>query len=114
MQARTMLAVMDHNENHETPREKAKTASGLQRHSVVYQKQSKQWIARLVYQETKQTFRNNMIDAVIHRRLDCVKYQDPSSRLKVPHLAANIARVTKPEKEDVIAGHTSRFKGPDS
>ncbi|XP_077061034.1 uncharacterized protein LOC143714003 [Siphateles boraxobius] len=115
MQARTMLAVMDHNENHETQQEQAKTECGLQRHNVVFQKQSKQWIARPVYQETTQTFRNNMMDAVIQRRLDpSVKYQDPLSHFKVPRLAANIARVSKPWKEDVIAGHTSRFTGPDS
>ncbi|TDH04336.1 hypothetical protein EPR50_G00151740 [Perca flavescens] len=115
MQARTMLAVMDHNENHNTQRQQAKTASGLQRHNVVFQKQSKQWIARPVYQETTQTFRNDLMDAVIQRRLDpSVKYQDPESHSKVPRLAANIARVSKPRKEDVISAHTSRFTGPDS
>ncbi|KAL1023523.1 hypothetical protein UPYG_G00041950 [Umbra pygmaea] len=94
MQARTMLAVMDHNENHNTQREQAKTASGLQRHDVVFQRQSKQWTARPVYQETTQTFRNNMMDAVIQRRLDpSVKYKDPLSHMKVPHLAAkNLGR----------------------
>jgi len=77
--------------------------SGLQRHNVIFQKQSKQWIARPVYQETTQTFRNELMDAVIQRRLDpSVKYQDV------------IATVSKPRKEDVIAGHTSRFTGPDS
>ncbi|KAL0993607.1 hypothetical protein UPYG_G00110450 [Umbra pygmaea] len=114
MQARTMLAVMDHNENHNTQREQAKTASGLQRHDVVFQRQSKQWTARPVYKETTQTFRNNMMDAVIQRRLDpSVKYKDPLSHMKVPLLAANIARVSKPNKEDVIAGHTSRFTATD-
>ncbi|KAF1395013.1 hypothetical protein PFLUV_G00007130 [Perca fluviatilis] len=89
--------------------------TGLQRHNVVFQKQSKQWIARPVYQETTQTFRNDMMDAVIQRRLDpSVKYQDPETHFKVPRLAANIARVSKPRKEDVISGHASRFTGPDS
>lgn len=89
--------------------------SGLQRHHVIFQKQSKQWIARPVYQETTQTFRKEMMDAIIQRRLDpSVKYQDPLSHFKVPRLAANIARFSKPRKEDVIAGHTSRFTGPDS
>ncbi|XP_056128559.1 uncharacterized protein LOC130106453 [Rhinichthys klamathensis goyatoka] len=113
MKARTMLAIMDHNENHSTKREQATTASGLTRHNVVFQKQSKQWIARPIYVKTTQNFRDDLMDRVIQRRLDpTIRFKDPSSRIQVPRLAANIALQTKPSKEEVIQSHTSRFKGP--
>lgn len=81
----------------------------------IFHNQSNQWISRPVYQETSQTFRNDLMDGVIQRRLDqSVKYKEPLYHVQVPRLAANIARVSKPLKEDVIAGHTSRFPGSDS
>jgi len=71
--------------------------SGLQRHNIVYQKQS--------------TFRDGLMEDVVERRLDpSIKYKDSSSRIRVPCLAANIGLHPKPSKEDVIEGHTSRFK----
>ncbi|XP_076156980.1 uncharacterized protein LOC143140023 isoform X2 [Alosa pseudoharengus] len=110
MQARTMLAVMDHNENHNQPRQQATTETGRRRHNIVYQKQSKQWIARPVYVDTTQKFRDELMEGVIQRRLDpSIKYRDPSSHVKVPRLAANIG-LPKPRKEDVMKGHTLRFK----
>ncbi|CAM4572169.1 unnamed protein product [Leuciscus chuanchicus] len=113
MQARTMLAIMDHNENHSTQREQATTAAGLPRHNVVYQRQSKQWIARPIYKTTTQTFINGLMEGVIERRLDpTVKFKDSASHLRIPHLAANIALQPKPSKEDVLRVYTSRFKGP--
>jgi len=85
--------------------------SGLQRHDIVYQKQAKQWITRPVYTKTTQTFRDGLMEDVVERRLDpSIKYKDSSSRIRVPCLAANIGLYPKPSKEDVIEGHTSRFK----
>ncbi|CAM4650015.1 unnamed protein product [Leuciscus chuanchicus] len=84
---------------------------GLQRHNIVYQKQSKQWIARPIYTKTTQTFRDDLMEEVIKRRLDpFIKYKDSSPRIQVPCLASNIGLLPKPSKEDVIEGHTSRFK----
>ena len=55
-------------------------------------------------------FRNELMEGVIRRRLDpSIKYRDPSSHIQVPRLAANIG-LPKPSKEDVMKGHTSRFK----
>ena len=84
--------------------------SGLQRHNVVFQKQSKQWVSRPVYKETTQRFRDDLMEQVIHRRLDpSVIFRDSSSKVKVPCLAANIAPLPKPNKEDVMKAHKSRF-----
>lgn len=86
--------------------------SGLQRHNVVFQRQSKQWISRPIYEATTQLFREELMEQVLQRRLDTtVIYRDPSSRVQVPHLPANIAPILKPNKEHVIATHTSRYKG---
>ncbi|KAG5269226.1 hypothetical protein AALO_G00199670 [Alosa alosa] len=152
MQARTMLAIMDLNENHSTKRQQAFTAAaykyhdhlarsehdtkgrphqsqdrnrqdqathnirekeedqaGLPRHSVFFQKQSKQWIARPTYVETTQKFRDDLIDRVIQRRLDpIIRLKNASSRTQIPR----IALIPKLNKEEVIQSHTSRFKGP--
>ncbi|KAK0150511.1 hypothetical protein N1851_008389 [Merluccius polli] len=113
MQARTMLAVMDHNENHSSSREQAKSAAGLPRHNVVFQKQSKQWIARPIYTKTTQEFRDGLMEGVFERRLDpTVKYKESASHVRIPRLPANIALQPKPSKEDVLRAYTSRFKGP--
>ncbi|KAK0143836.1 Mannosyl-oligosaccharide 1,2-alpha-mannosidase IA [Merluccius polli] len=103
MQARTMLAVMDHNENHSSSREQAKSAAGLPRHNVVFQKQSKQWIARPIYTKTTQEFRDGLMEGVFERRLDpTVKYKESASHVRIPRLPANIALQPKPSKEDAI------------
>ncbi|KAL7383208.1 hypothetical protein ABVT39_006543 [Epinephelus coioides] len=97
MQAHTRLAVMDHNENHNTKREQALTATGLQRHNVVFQKQSKQWVSQPIYKETTQRFRDDLMEQVLHRRLDpSVIFRDSTSKVNVPRLAANIAPFPKP------------------
>ncbi|XP_063047543.1 uncharacterized protein LOC134441244 [Engraulis encrasicolus] len=113
MLARTMLAVMDHNENHSRPREQDKTAAGVPRVNVVMQKYSGQWVPRPLYKKTTQEFRQELVDRVFERRMDpTVQYKDPASRLRTPRLPANIALVAKPSKEDVMKTYTSRFRGP--
>jgi len=110
MVARTMLAVMDHNENHEQPREQAITAAGVKRTNLVYQKQSGHWIERPIYVATTQRYRHELMEGIIERRMDpTIRYKDPSSRIHVPVLAANIG-LPKPSKEDVRKDRTSRFK----
>nr|XP_055073876.1 uncharacterized protein LOC129453589 [Misgurnus anguillicaudatus] len=100
MKARTMLAIMDHNENHSTKRQQATTAAGLKRHNVVFQRQSKQWIEP-VYVKTTQKFRDDLVDRVIQRLDPTIRFKDASSPIKVPCLAANIALLPKPIKEEV-------------
>ncbi|KAA0721315.1 hypothetical protein E1301_Tti021441 [Triplophysa tibetana] len=85
MQTHTMLAVIDHIENHTTQREQAATA-GLPRPNVVFQKQSNQWIATPIYTKTTQTFTSVCMEGVIESRSDhtvkfkaLTPYQNPSS-----------------------------------
>ncbi|KAL7397527.1 hypothetical protein ABVT39_023466 [Epinephelus coioides] len=102
--------MVDHNENHAAKREQATTAEGLPRHDVVYQKQSKQWVAKPIYKKTTQSFRHDLMERVVQRHLSTtVKYRDSSLRITVPPLAANIGLVPKPSKEEAITAHTSRF-----
>lgn len=85
--------------------------SGLPRYNVVFQRQSKQWISRPIYEANTQVFREELMDQVLQRWLDTtVIFRDPSSRVQVPHLPANIASILKLNKEDVIATHTSDTK----
>lgn len=80
--------------------------------TLYFKRQSKQWISRPIYEATTQVFREELTDHVLQRRLDTtVIFRDPSSRVQVPRLPANIAPILKPNKEDVIATHTSRYKG---
>lgn len=79
---------------------------------LFFKRQSKQWISRPIYEATTQVFREELTDHVLQRRLDTtVIFRDPSSRVQVPRLPANIAPILKPNKEDVIATHTSGYKG---
>ncbi|CAL9702720.1 unnamed protein product [Knipowitschia caucasica] len=113
MKARTMLAIMDHNENHYADREQATTAAGHPRTNVAFKKHSQQWISKPIYTETTQMFRVNLMESVLKRRVDpSVKFKDTSSHIQVPRLSANIASVPKPNKEEAVQSHTSRFKGP--
>lgn len=87
--------------------------TGVKRTNLVYQKQSGHWIERPVYVATTQRFRHELMEEVIERRMDpTIRYKDPSSRIRVPVLAANIG-LPKPSKEDVRKGRTSRFKAKD-
>ncbi|XP_060764820.1 uncharacterized protein LOC132873340 [Neoarius graeffei] len=113
MKARTMLAIMDHNENHSREREQARTAGGLPRTNVVHKKQTGHWISRPIYAETTQTFRDDLMERVLQRRLDpSVQPKDKSFHMQIPQLPANIAPVLKPRKEEAKKSHTSRFQGP--
>lgn len=67
MKARTMLAVMDHNENHSTNRAQATTAAGPPRSNVVFKKQTQQWISRPMNKETTQMFRDELMERVLQR-----------------------------------------------
>lgn len=84
--------------------------SGDPRFNVVFPKQTKEWVARKIYIPTTQTFRQNLVVEVLQRRLDpSVIFKDPTSQAPHPPLPPNIASKTKPDKEDVIEKHKTRF-----
>ncbi|KAL7405012.1 hypothetical protein ABVT39_022367 [Epinephelus coioides] len=87
--------------------------TGEPRHKFVYSKQSQQWIAKPIYERTQQTFRHDLVERALRRREHhSVTFSEPLSQRK-PHctrLLHNIAPVPRPEKEELLAQHSSRFQ----
>ncbi|XP_030208804.1 bis(5'-adenosyl)-triphosphatase enpp4 isoform X4 [Gadus morhua] len=110
MKARTLLSVMDNNKN--VGRQQATTSDGTPRYNLVFPKQSKRWVARKRYEPTRQTFRKDLVERVLERRMDpTVKFADPHFYIQQPAtIPDNIATTPRPDKDQSIAEHVSRFK----
>ncbi|XP_078141248.1 uncharacterized protein LOC144539595 [Centroberyx gerrardi] len=111
MRARTQLAIMDHNAN--VGRPQATTKEGESRYRYSFSKQSQQWVAKPIYERTKQAFRHDLMERVLTRREDqSVVYSEPlrCRKTRQRRLLHNIAPVPRPDKADLQAGHSSRFK----
>ncbi|KAL0185445.1 hypothetical protein M9458_021142, partial [Cirrhinus mrigala] len=65
-----------------------------------------------LYEPTKQDFRKDLVQQVILRRLDKnVTLGDKVFQIHPPiNLPANIAPTPKPNKDNLVAQHTSRFR----
>ncbi|CAL8268787.1 unnamed protein product [Boreogadus saida] len=76
---------------------------GLPRYSMVFPKQSKEWVAKKIYEPTSQYFTQHLVKRVLERR-------EERTPEEIPHVQrpANIATKEKP-KEDVIRKHQTRF-----
>ncbi|XP_073713994.1 uncharacterized protein [Misgurnus anguillicaudatus] len=109
MQARLQLSVIDHNLN--VDRQQDRTQSGKEKYNVIYSKQSKQWVVRKLYESTSQDFRKELVQQVIQRRIDkSVRLGDPAFHIHPPvSIPTNIAPTPKPNKDDLVAQHASRF-----
>ncbi|KAK0132294.1 hypothetical protein N1851_011846 [Merluccius polli] len=110
MQARLQLSVIDH--NHNVGRQHDHTQSGKQgKYNVVHSRQSNQWIVRKLYEPTTQDFRKDLVQQVIQRRLDKnVRLGDKTFHIHPPvSIPANIAPTPKPNKDDLVKQHASRF-----
>ncbi|XP_016331534.1 uncharacterized protein LOC107680243 [Sinocyclocheilus anshuiensis] len=108
MVARTQLAILDHNEN--VGLQQATTTTGVPRYNVVFPKHTKEWLAKAIFEQTTQKFRETLVEKVLQRRLDTnVVYKDSSSHLTHRQLPQNIALKPRPDKQEVIAKHLSRF-----
>ena len=77
---------------------------GLPRYSMVFPKQSKEWVAKKIYEPTSQYFTQHLVKLVLERREE----RTPED---IPHVQrpANIATKERPPKEDLIRKHQSRF-----
>ncbi|KAK0152707.1 hypothetical protein N1851_005750 [Merluccius polli] len=86
--------------------------TGTLRYDLVFPKQTKRWVARKRYEPTRQTFRKDLVERVLERRQDpTVKFADPKFYIqKPPTISDNIATTPRPDKEQSIAEHVSRFK----
>ena len=102
MVARTQLAGLDHNAN--TGREQATSgeSEGELHYKVVYPKRSKQWIAKLIMEQTTRDHLHPLLDAIMER-----KTQNPSGRsatIRAPHIPHNIASTPPLEKQTSLKG----------
>ncbi|KAF4114060.1 hypothetical protein G5714_004283 [Onychostoma macrolepis] len=108
MLARTQLAILDHNEN--VHHKQATTSGGAPWYNIVFPKHSKEWVARKLFEPTTQTFRDDLVRKVLERRMDPqIVFKERSSHVTAPSLPANIALKPKPDKEEAILKHQSRF-----
>ncbi|KAK7909695.1 hypothetical protein WMY93_014379 [Mugilogobius chulae] len=109
MQSRLQLSIIDH--NHNVGRQHDHTQSGQEKYNIIHSKQSNQWVVRKLYVSTTQDFRKELVQQVIERRLDKnVKLGDTMFHIHPPvSIPANIAPTPKPNKDDMVAGHVSRF-----
>ncbi|KAK7909693.1 hypothetical protein WMY93_014377 [Mugilogobius chulae] len=109
MQSRLQLSIIDH--NHNVGRQHDHTQSGQEKYNIIHSKQSNQWVVRKLYESTTQDFRKELVQQVIERRLDKnVKLGDTMFHIHPPvSIPANIAPTPKPNKDDMVAGHVSRF-----
>ena len=76
----------------------------------MFPKQTKEWVAKPIMEETTREHFKPMLDSIVARKLQDAA--DRSATLTAPHIPRNIATKPWPAKADVMAKHTSRF--PDS
>lgn len=82
--------------------------SSKEKYNTIHSKQSNQWIVRKVYEPTTQHFRKDLVQHVILQWLEKnVRLGDQQSHIHPPH------PTPKPNKDNFMAQHTSRFPGDD-
>ncbi|KAJ8334064.1 hypothetical protein SKAU_G00397030 [Synaphobranchus kaupii] len=107
MRARAQLTILDHNSN--TGRKQKLDSSGKRHTIVAYQKQSKSFVLRNVYEDKSYQFRDDLVERVQARRRDeMVDCRDPSSRLPTKDLPKHVAPVEKPDKAMLL--HQARLR----
>lgn len=83
---------------------------GVPRYNIVFPKHSKEWVVRKLFEPTTHTFRADLVQNILERRMDPqIVFKERSSHVTVPSLPANIALKPKPDKEEPILKHQSRF-----
>lgn len=106
MTARTMLAALDNNKN--VGRQQATVQSGTKkgepRFNVVCPKGRKGWIARPVFEKKSYSYVEHLMQDVLKL---CA--EGTEERMPVRQQAPRIAPGEKPEKEEVVRTHRSRF-----
>ena len=105
MQARTMLAMLDHNNN--TGREQATTSSGTERFKYEWSKISKTWVVKPISVGKDYTYLVRLLERVVQVRQE--KISLPPIR-KPEGIPANIAPEPMPGKKLMLEQHTRRFQ----
>lgn len=83
---------------------------GIPWYNIVFSKHSKDWVVRKLFEPTTPTFREDLVRRVV----ECLKdkqitFKDRSSHVTLSSLPANIATQPKPDKQEAISKHQSRF-----
>lgn len=74
---------------------------GVPRYNVVFPKHTKERLAKAIFEQTTQKFRETLVEKVLKRRLDTnVVYKDSPSHLTHRPLPQNIALKPRPDKQE--------------
>ena len=99
----TELAILDHNYNIE--REQATTSEDILQYKLEFSKATKRWVAKPVKETKSYAHLHDMLELLVD--LTFQEQQDlDTSELNLP---SNIAKVPRPNKQDVINQQMSRF-----
>lgn len=105
MVVRTELAILDHNSH--LGRAQATTKEGIPCFRTVFPKRTKEWVAKPISEPKKHMWRQELLHEVVtyQRGERTVIYVD------IPEdVPENIADTPRPEKEEIISRHRSRFQ----
>ena len=103
MRARTQLAILDHNQN--AGRSQAQTKDGSLKHKFVCPKGTGGWVAKPKYEDKSYQFLDDLMATLV-----AFKRGDTEVPPLPPKPAGrNIAPITRPPKEELLAKQRSRF-----
>ena len=101
--SRTQLAILGHNQN--AGRSQAQTKDGSLKHKFVCPKGTGGWVAKPKYEDKSYQFVDNLMATLV-----AFKRGDTEVPPLPPKQAVrNIASITRPPKEELLAKHRSRF-----
>ena len=103
MVARSQLAVMDHNSSIGLKQDETK--KGEKRFKLSFSKVTQTWVTKPIKKKKDKSYLQYMIDEVFYLRLS----EETYSVATLPKAPKNIAPVEKPNKNEAIATHRSRF-----
>ena len=102
MHARTQLAILSHNDG--IGRKQAVTKSNKPRTKTQFSKVTQEWVAKKVMEPKKMTFISEIMEEV--PKVD-PKTDEKNEKIEI--LPKNIALVSNPGKEIILARQRSRF-----
>ena len=99
---RSQLAALDHNYN--LGRKQAKTQDGQLRFNIAFTKRRKAWIVKKIYEEKDTEWIKELLQETVSARLGSDVIQS-----RKPEMSRNIASIPRPDKEELIQRHISRY-----
>ena len=108
MVARTELAILANNLQRSS--EQATTKDGNLRFKLVHPKSRKSWVVKPVYEKKNNYYLYQMLEMVVEVRLSGTA---PKIKRQLPTLKENIAPTPRPDKQEAVSQHRSRFQTAD-